>query len=222
MRYNTNMKRKGIIFDLDGTLVNTMGDIAASMNQALKNRGFPELTADEYRKKVGWGIKRLTFLSLPEEERQDETVNNVAADAVEIYRKNPLIHSILYPGIPELISIVKNKKLKTAVLTNKPDPVAQLVIAGLFPPGSFDIVQGEMPGKPRKPDPASVWELMIDLNLTPADVIFMGDSEVDMETAVLSGCFALGVSWGYRPRELLEKAGAKQIIEKPEELLELL
>ena len=107
-------------------------------------------------------------------------------------------------------------------MSNKPHPVAEKVIAGLFPFASFDHIQGEITGKTRKPDPASVWELLIELDLTPSNIIFIGDSEIDMETAISSGCFALGVSWGYRSREIIEKAGAKRIIDRPEELLDLL
>jgi phosphoglycolate phosphatase len=215
-------KYKCVIFDLDGTLVDTLGDIAASMNRALKLRGFPELEAGEYRDKVGWGIKRLALLSLPEEARQEETVALVAAEAARFYAETPLVHSRPYPGIPDLVAALGRMKVKTVVLTNKPDPAAQLVIAGLFPPGSFSSVQGEIMGKPRKPDPACVWELLVELNLSPSDAIIAGDSEIDMETALSAGCFPLGVSWGYRSRETISMAGAKHIIEKPEELLELL
>jgi len=211
---------KGVIFDLDGTLVDTLEDIGANMNKALKLRGYPELGTREYQDKVGWGIKRLAFLSLPEEARQEETVSLVAADASLFYAENPLVHSRIYPGINYLITALTQKKIKTAVLTNKPDPVAQKVIAGLFPASSFSIVQGETGGKPRKPDPACVWDLLVEFDLTPATVLFIGDSEIDMETAVAAGCFPMGVSWGYRPRETIISAGARHILEKPEELLD--
>lgn len=215
------LKYKGVIFDLDGTLVDTLGDIAASMNHALKTFGFPELKVGEFKEKVGWGIERLAYLSLPEEARSKEVAVSLAKDAAAFYAKTPLVHSRPYPGIQELVGMLKQKKIKTAVLSNKPDPAAQEVISGLFPTGSFDYVQGEISGKPRKPDPTCVWELLVDLDLTPASVIFAGDSEIDMETAVSSGCFALGVSWGYRPRETIIKGGAKRIIDAPNELLEL-
>ena len=188
------VKHKAVIFDLDGTLIDTLEDIAASVNKALKLRGFPELPTEEFREKVGWGVKRLSFLSLPEEERSEETAALVAADVSRFYTENPLVRSRPYPGIPELISELGRKKIKSAVLTNKPDPVAQKVMAGLFPPGSFTSVRGEISGRPRKPDPACVWELLVDLDLTPADIIFAGDSDVDMETALAAGCFPLGVS----------------------------
>ena len=213
------LRYKSVIFDLDGTLVDTLEDIAANMNKALKIRGFPELPSSEYQEKVGWGIKRLAFLALPESERNQETVELVAQDAVRFYAENPLIYSRPYPGILDLVSSLKQKKVRMSVLTNKPDQTAQKVINGLFPADSFERIQGEIEGNPRKPDPACVWELLVDLDLTPASIIFVGDSEIDMETAVASGCYAMGVSWGYRSRDTIEKAGAKKIIDKPQELL---
>ena len=214
------MKHKGVIFDLDGTLIDTLADIAMSMNRALEKNGFPVLETAAYRDKVGWGIRRLASLCLPGE--NEETANKVANDAVRFYTENPLVLTKPYPGIPELVSALRQKKIKTAVLTNKPDPTAQLVIAGIFPHGSFGIIRGEIFGRPRKPDPACVWDLIVELDLNPSDFLFAGDSEVDMETAVSSGCFPLGVSWGYRSRETIAKAGARHIIDRPEELLELL
>ena len=214
------VKYKGVIFDLDGTLVDTIEDIAVAMNRALSSRGFPELPSESYKEKVGWGIKRLAFLSLPEEARSEENAALVAADSARFYAETPLVHSRPYPGIPELIGELGRRKVKMVVLTNKPDPVAQKVIAGLFPQGSFLSVRGEVNGKPRKPDPACVWELLIELDVTPADIIFAGDSEIDAETAVASGCFPLGVSWGYRLRETIEQAGARWIIDTPEELMD--
>jgi len=215
-------KYKGVIFDMDGTLVDTLADIAASMNKALQFMGFPELQLEEYEDKVGWGTERLAFLSLPEKERKKETAARLAAQMSLFYAEAPLVYTKPYPGMPELVSALRQRKMKIAILTNKTDNVAQKVAAGLFPPGSFDLVQGGAPGKPLKPDPASVWELLVELDLAPSDVIFAGDSEVDIETAVSSGCFPLGVSWGYRSRETITKAGARLIIEKPEELLSLL
>ena len=214
------LKYKGVIFDLDGTLVNTIADIAASMNHALKSRGFPEHPAESYMERVGWGLRRLAYLSLPEDSRSEEKADLLAKDMYSYYGENPVVHSRPYPGIPELVAELQRRKIKMVVLTNKYDPVAQKVVAALFPQGSFAVVRGEVFGKPRKPDPACVWETVIDLNLTPADIVFAGDSEVDIETAVSSGCFPLGVSWGYRPRDVIEKAGARRIIDEPGELLE--
>ena len=223
--YNTPMKHKGIIFDLDGTLVDTLQDIAASMNKALELRGYPPLKTDAYRDKVGWGIRRLAELCLQELGRCENLEENselVAQDTIRLYTEKPLVYTKPYPGIPELIATLRSRKLKTAILTNKNDPTTQLVVSGLFPQGSFSIVRGETSGKPRKPDPQCVWDLLVEMSLNPSDVIFVGDSEVDIETAVSSGCFPLGVSWGYRSRETIINAGARRIIDKPEELLEII
>ena len=214
------LKYTGVIFDLDGTLVNTLEDIALAMNLALKSRGFPELPPEAYIEKVGWGLNRLAFLALPEDERKEDTAALLAFDMLKFYTEKPITHSAPYPGILELINTLKGKKIKTAVLTNKQDVVAQKVIAALFQPGSFDYIQGESRGKPRKPDPEGAWELMISLDLMPASTLFVGDSEVDMETAVAAGCFPLGVSWGYRSKEAIKKGGARRIIDDPCELLE--
>jgi len=219
------MKHKGIIFDLDGTLVDTLEDIASSMNKALEARGFPALEVDAYRDKVGWGILRLASLCLEASGHLDDLEENaalVAADTVRFYTEKPVVYTKAYPGIPELIAELRRRKIKTAVLTNKNDPTAQLVVSRLFPQGSFSIVRGEIRGKPRKPDPECVWDLLVEMHLSPSDVIFAGDSEVDIETAVTSGCFPLGVSWGYRSREIISDAGARLIIDRPEELLQFI
>ncbi|MDR3161981.1 MAG: HAD family hydrolase [Spirochaetaceae bacterium] len=216
------MKITCVIFDLDGTLVDTLEDIAASMNRALAFRGYPARPPEDYAALVGWGIRRLAFLALPEGARDEETAALLAADAAGFYAEKPLIHSRPYPGIAAVVAELKGRKIKTAVLTNKPDPVAALVIHGLFSPGSFDLVLGETPDLPRKPDPASTWEILSRLDRIPRDTLFVGDSEIDMETAHAARCYALGVSWGYRDRAVLEAAGAGRIIESPEELLPLL
>jgi phosphoglycolate phosphatase len=216
------MKFKCVIFDLDGTLVDTLGDIALSMNRALESQGFKPVPEGEYKTMVGWGIKRLAYLALPPESREEARVEELAASAARFYAEKPLVYSKPYPGILEMLGELKRKKLRTAVLTNKPDPVAQMVIEGLFPPAYFDEVLGDTAEFPRKPNPASAWDLIMRLDSTPRDTIFVGDSEVDMETALAAECHALGVSWGFRSREALEKAGAQRIIDNPWDLLELI
>jgi phosphoglycolate phosphatase len=217
------MKHRGVIFDLDGTLADTLQDIAASMNKALELHGFPVLEMEAYKDKVGWGIRHLAFLCLQAGGVKDDLEKNAelaAADAIRFYTEEPVVKTVAYPGIPELVAELRRKKVKTAVLTNKNDPTAQLVISRLFPVNSFNIVRGEVSGSPHKPDPGCVWDLLVEMDLNPADVIFAGDSEVDIETAVSSGCFPLGVSWGYRSRQVIIDAGARCVIDKPEELLQ--
>ena len=174
------MRYSCVIFDCDGTLVDTLEDIANSMNQSLTHHGFPAVPPENYNTLVGWGIAKLAFLALPEDARTEETVQKVAVDASRIYFEQPLIKSKPYPGTPELVTALKAKKIKTAVLSNKPDLVLRRVIDGLFPPGSFDAILGERPGEGRKPDPSLVWELLVNLDRSPRDSIFVGDSEIDM------------------------------------------
>ena len=216
------MRFRCLIFDLDGTLVDTLQDIAQAMNRALYLRGYPPIPPEEYVAMIGWGIRRLAFLALPAAARDEKTAQVLAADAARFYAEKPLAYSRPYPGIPALVAELKRRNIKTAVLTNKPDPVAALVVNGLFPPGSFDLIRGEKAGALRKPDPASTWEILTELDRTPRETIFMGDSGVDMETAHAAECHALGVSWGYRDRAVLEAAGADRIIDTPEDLFPLM
>lgn len=220
------MKYRCVIFDCDGTLVDTLEDIAASMNRALAACGFSPLPVENYAAMVGWGIEKLAWLVLPAAERTGENVEKVSAEAARLYYGNPLGASRPYPGMAELAAALAagpgGKKIRRVVLSNKPEPVLRRVIDGLFPPGAFDVVWGDRPGASRKPDPAPVWDILAGLDRTPGETILMGDSEVDMETARNAGCFPLGVSWGYRPRHILEKAGAARIIDRPEEAWKLL
>ncbi|MDR1319569.1 MAG: HAD family hydrolase [Treponema sp.] len=234
------MRYSCVIFDLDGTLANTIEDIALSMNRALEYNGFPPVPPEEYREIVGWGIEKLALAALPESLRKGQSLpaagqpaageapteagaiaQKVAADAARFYAEKPLVRSAPYPGIPELLSGLGRRKVKMAVISNKPDFLARLVVQGLFPSAPFALIRGEVPGTPRKPNPESSWEILAELGKTPGDTIFVGDSEIDMETALAAGCYPLGAGWGFRPRRAIEAAGAARVIDRPEELLEL-
>jgi phosphoglycolate phosphatase len=216
------MKYRCVLFDLDGTLVDTIADIALSMNRALEESGFPPRVMEDYPALVGRGIRNLALDSLPEEARNEQNAGLVAEAAARLYREQPVVHSKPYPGILELLFELARRKVRRAVLSNKPDPVACMVIARLFPEGIFNLVQGEIPGVPRKPDPGAAWDMLVELGCAPHEAIFMGDSEVDMETARNIGCFPLGVSWGFRSTRVLKEAGAALIINEPMELLKLI
>ncbi|MDR1617562.1 MAG: HAD family hydrolase [Treponema sp.] len=216
------MKYRCVLFDLDGTLVDTIEDIAAAMNQALARHGFPPRPVEQFPGMVGGGIRKLALDALPDEAKSGETAARVAADAARLYAEKPLARSKPYPGMVELVKTMGGMKVKTAVISNKPDAITRLVVEGLFPAGSFRVIQGEKAGIPRKPDPASVWEILAGIDCTPRDTVLAGDSEIDMETARNAGCFALGVRWGFRPRRVLEEAGAALIVDTPEEILALI
>lgn len=215
------MKYRCVIFDCDGTLVDTMEDIAGAMNMALVEYGFPVVALEKYRDIVGWGIIRLAELALPQAARTKETIRMVSNCAKKLMEEQPFEESLSkpYPGIPELLAELKGAKIKTAVLSNKPDSVLRRIIAQLFPQHAFNSVRGLRPNAPPKPDPSSVWELLADMGINPHQAVLMGDSEIDMETALNAGCYPLGVSWGFRSRDTLEAAGAARIIDKPGEIL---
>jgi phosphoglycolate phosphatase len=217
------MKYRCVIFDCDGTLVDTLEDIAGAMNLALVEQGFPVVPLEKYRDIVGWGIIRLAELALPQEARTKETIRRVSNYARRLMEEQPIDKSLAkpYPGIPELLAELKARKIKTAVLSNKPDSALRRIIAGIFPNHHFDLVWGLRHDAAPKPDPASVWELLADMGINPHEAVLMGDSEIDMETARNAGCYPLGVSWGFRSRATIEAAGAARIIDKPSEFFTL-
>ncbi|MDR0457234.1 MAG: HAD family hydrolase [Treponema sp.] len=216
------MRYSCVIFDCDGTLVDKRGDIAAAMNQSLSTGGFPSVPLEDMTPMMGRGVLKLAFLALPEDARTEQNIQTTAERAQRLYFENPLINSKPYPGVTETLVRLRAKKIKTAVLSNKPDEVLNRVIDGLFPPGTFDAVRGGLSEHGRKPDPSFVWELLVDIDRCPRDAIFAGDSETDMETARAAGCYPLGIGWGFRTREELEAAGAARVINRPDELLEIL
>ncbi|MCL2044362.1 MAG: HAD family hydrolase [Treponema sp.] len=213
-----------IIFDCDGTLVDTIGDIAAAANQALIQHGFQPVPVEKYLDMVGWGLTRLVTLALPEEARTDEVIREVAASALKFMEEQTENNYLSkpYPGIREMVKeFSQNNKIATAVLSNKPDSVLHRLMNHLFWPNAFNAVCGLRPGMAPKPDPQSVWEILAELGKNPHDTIFMGDSEIDMETALNAGCYPLGVSWGFRSRATLEQSGAASIIDRPDEVWNL-
>ena len=213
-------KYKVVIFDFDGTLVDTLADIAAAMNHALSAHGFPVLRAEEYRDKLGWGVFRLATLAMPESARTDENSRKLGNHALRFLEELPAEKTLSkpYPGIRELLKELKARKTLLAVLSNKSNSLLQQLTHDFFSPLEFDAVCGLRLGVAPKPDPAAVWEILADMGASPHEAIFAGDSEVDMETARSAGCYPLGVSWGFRSRDILAKAGAARIIDKPEDL----
>jgi phosphoglycolate phosphatase len=221
------MRFKCVIFDLDGTLVDTLGDIAAAVNHALETRGLNALNLGSYAKIVGNGLWNLAREALPPSERDAKIVDAVYRDALAYYREHPIDQAKLYPGIAELAAKLRgmsNRRggIRTAVLSNKPDSLTQIVIARLFPADTFDLVFGERPAFPRKPDPASTWDIITELDASPRETLFVGDSEIDLATASAAECSFLGVAWGFRGRQALLAAGAGRVIDHPEDLPALL
>ncbi|MGA2027823.1 MAG: HAD family hydrolase [Syntrophobacteraceae bacterium] len=209
--------------DVDGTLLDTLQDLADSMNSTLRHFGFPVHELEKYKYFVGDGMENLVRRSLPDSAKTDLRLISRCIEMMrQIYERNWNVKSRPYPGIPELLDALTARGLKMAVLSNKPHVLTQRVIEGLLPTWRFEVVMGECPPVPRKPDPASALGIANRLGVEPAGFLYLGDTATDMKTANAAGMYAVGVLWGFRNAEELILSGAKKLIAKPAELLELI
>lgn len=208
---------KAVIFDLDGTLLDTITDLANASNTALRTLGYPEHEVEAYKQFVGDGRRNLILRMLPEAAAKDEGIV-AKAEALfdEAYHAHMLDCTVPYPGIPELLELLCKEKLKLAVVSNKPDEFVQRIVEDYFP-GIFDAVCGQV-GSVVKPDPAGVHKVLSVLRLRPYEALYVGDSAVDVMTARNAGTDCCGVTWGFRGRRELRVAGAPHIIDAPFEL----
>jgi len=210
-----------VIFDLDGTLFDTLEDIALTMNQVLARRGLPTRTNAEYKLIVGEGLDEAVRRTLRPLRFTAEDVAVMVAEYRREYETRWRDHSRPYAGVPELLRGLRGRGLKTAVLSNKSHPYAVAMIQALLPGFDFDLVRGAGPGVPLKPDPEPALRLARDLGVAPQRVVFVGDTNVDMKTAVSAGMYPVGALWGFRDAEELRQNGAAALIATPLELLEL-
>ncbi len=213
---------KLIIFDLDGTLLNTIGDLAVSCNTVLAMRGLPQHSYDTYCEYVGNGIMRLVERALPEPLRTDYNVQTVRADFVKHYTENIDIYTTPYEGVVELLDEISARGIKLAVASNKFQAGTEKLVSKFFPNIEFVSVLGQRPDVPLKPDPAIVNEILEQSGIAAEDVLYVGDSGIDIETAKAAGVCSVGVEWGFRQREELVDAEADHIIEKAQELLSII
>ncbi len=212
-------KFQGIIFDLDGTLIDSVCDIADAMNRTLQQYGFPVHPEEAYKHFVGRGLRNLTIQCLPEENRDEETIEICFRSMTKDYLENYLNKTKLYDGIGDLLDTLSAGKMKMAVLSNKADEITQKIAKDLLQNWHFEIILGFTDHFPRKPAPDSALFIAKKLDLQPKNILYLGDTGIDMETANAAGMFPVGVSWGFRKREELELHGAKKIIDKPMELV---
>jgi phosphoglycolate phosphatase len=207
------------IFDLDGTLINSIGDIADSANAVLTKNGFPILSEHRYREVVGWGLENMIRAIVPQEKHSIENINRYCLEYREYYRDNWHNRTAPYEGIPELLLQLSKKGVKLAVLSNKRDDFTNICVKHFFPDTNFVDIRGERPGTPPKPNPEAALDIAQRAGIEPARCVFIGDSEIDIETALKSSMLGVGVLWGFRDRVCLESAGAPVIITEPEEIL---
>lgn len=209
-----------MIFDLDGTLLNTIDDLTAAGNHVCAAHGWPTYTADQFKRMVGSGIPTLVKRFSPDG-LSDDQVAGALAEFSAYYNDHKADQTAPYPGIPELLAALKNAEIHMAVLSNKAHTFAGPVVEGYFP-GIFETVQGALPDAPLKPDPTLLRALMEQLGAKPENTLFVGDSDVDVRTGKNGGLTVCGVLWGFRDRPELEEAGADYVIDQPEQLLALI
>lgn len=216
------MAFRGVIFDLDGTLLDTLDDIADSANKVLAARGFPAHAVDDYRFFVGDGVKKLVERILPPGQRSESLVDQCLSEMREEYGRNWNVKTRPYDGIPELLAAIGDRGVKRAVLSNKPDELTRACVGELLAGWTFDAVAGHSEAIPHKPSPAGALWLAGRLGIDPADLVLVGDSGVDILTAVKAGMYPAGATWGFRPKEELVEAGARSLLDRPSDLLAIL
>ncbi len=214
------MSIKAVIFDLDGTLLDTLGDLANAVNAAMRHYNFPLLSEDAVCARVGNGVRCLIERSVPA-----GTEPTVIEDCLKRFQKHYEEHLVErthpYQGIPAVINAFHTRGVRMAVLSNKYQAAADQLVSHYFP-GQMALTRGELAGVPRKPDPTSTHQLLNALGVTAEEVLYIGDSDVDMQTANAAGVTAIGALWGFRDRDSLLAAGAEHLVERPEDLIQLL
>ena len=211
---------KLVIFDLDGTLLDTLDDLAAATNHALQANGLPPRSREEVRAFVGNGIPKLAARAVPEG-TPPETEAAVLAELLAYYKIHCREKTGPYPGIPELLSALRDRGIGTAVVSNKADAAVQILCEAYFP-GLYDRCVGEKPDVRRKPAPDSVNAVLAALDVSREAAVYVGDSDVDIQTAANAGLPCVSVTWGFRSRDFLEEHGARVFADSAEELKDLL
>lgn len=213
---------KGIIFDLDGTLIDSLADIATAANSVLEKFGFQPHPIEAYKTFVGDGVNVLMERIVPGQEITDEFRMKFLLAWKDAYSAQWKIQTRPYEGIPEVVAGLKKGRYKMGVLSNKPQEFTQACVAEFFPSNDMDPVWGLCEERPKKPDPKGALAMSASWGLDPVEILYVGDTNTDMQTAVNAGMWPLGVSWGFRPRTELESCGARAVIDHPSEMLPLL
>ncbi len=214
------MKKLGIIFDLDGTLLDSVADLAYFGNEILKKYGFGTHATEVYKHLAGYGTKE--FMRRASKSSDDEMLDRMTDEFKALYEANLDRESKPYEGIYEVLGEIATLPIKRGVLSNKPHHLTVECVNKFFPNAPFDVVFGHKDEFGRKPDPTSALEIARLYRLKPSEILFVGDTRTDMETAKSAGMFALGVTWGFRDRSELEEYGADGIINKPKDIINYL
>lgn len=212
---------KAIIFDLDGTLINSIEDIADAMNTVLINHNYPTHNYETYETFVGSGVRSLIVKALPEQHRSESQIDTCFDEMIVVYGKQCTVKTKPYAGIVDLLDVLKSKKLKLSVLSNKADVLTKKITLALLP-NYFDPILGLKIEAHKKPNPKVVLEICKTLNVLPEETIYVGDTGIDIQTAKNANMLAVGVPWGFRDKQDLIDSNADVILEHPKDLLELL
>lgn len=215
------MKFKGIIFDLDGTLVNSLEDISDAMNTVLTGLNYPTHTYDTYQYFIGSGLRNLVSKALPASKNTDDQIETCFECMITEYREICTLKTKPYEDIIELLDSLVSRNIKLAVFSNKADELTKKIAAEIFP-DYFDAAIGLSTEELKKPNPFEAIEISKNWNLKTEEILFVGDSDIDMQTATNAKMFPVGVSWGYRTKGELMASGAKLVINTPLDLIEIL
>lgn len=215
-----SQKFEAVIFDLDGTLLNTIGTYRHIMNELLTERGFPNHELDSYCRFIGNGAQNFIRLSLPEPERSPQQINEILSNFHRIYKQTYSEHSQLYTGVTPLLKNLQKGGIKMAVLSNKAHDLTQKCVAHYLADIHFETVIGQSE-KHKKPDPSGVFALVKQFELPIEKIVFVGDTEVDLITAANAGMSSVAVTWGYRSKSILENHNPNFIVQHPNELYAL-
>ena len=213
---------RAVLFDLDGTLLDTLRDIADSVNAGLASLGLPKHEIKAYRYFVGEGSEVLAFRALPEDHRDKDTVARLVLKVNEEYSRRWADNTSAFPGVPDLLDRLARNGVRAAVLSNKNQDFAELTVSTFLGKWHFDRVVGAQPAVPKKPDPTAALRIAEQMGIEPTGFLYLGDSGIDMKTAVASGMYAVGALWGYRASEELLANGAKALVKKPAYVLPLI
>ncbi|MEN6458979.1 MAG: HAD family hydrolase [Thermoguttaceae bacterium] len=216
------MNYRAVLFDLDGTLLDTLTDLADSTNAALRSLGFPTHPRESYQQFVGDGVERLIQRALPVERRDAATVAACGRCMRKEYGDRWAATTRPYAGIPELLDRLTDRRMPMAVLSNKPEEFTRLCVAQLLPGWKFAAVVGAGPALPKKPDPSGARQIAAELGVAPGECLYLGDTNTDMQTAAAAGMFAVGALWGFRTADELAASGARVLLKSPLDLLPLL
>jgi len=214
---------KACIFDLDGTLSDTVRTLAHFVNAEMAKHGFPQAPVEKFKYFAGNGARTLIHRTLAYHGVEDaELENTVLKNYNAAYDADFLYLCTLYDGVDEMIRALHKQGIRLAVLSNKPQPTTEKIVHAFFSANTFTAVFGQREGVPLKPDPTAVYEILTLLNCATSECLYIGDTGVDIQTGKRAGLCTVGVLWGFRDRDELERAGASHIIQKPAELLSLL